>query len=83
VQDVGVAGISHPDKPGQEALKAWVVVKAGATVSEQELIDFASKKLARYELPTRIQFVSELPKTTVGKVLRRELVAMEKTPVVS
>jgi len=77
VQDVGVAAIPHPDKAGQEALKAWVVLKAGQSATEQDIIDFASKQLARYEVPTRIQFVPELPKTTVGKVLRRELVQME------
>ncbi len=79
VQDVGVAAIPHPDpdKVGQEALKAWIVLKPGQQATEQELIDFASKQLARYEVPTRIQFVKELPKTTVGKVLRRELVQME------
>jgi long-chain acyl-CoA synthetase len=79
VQEVGVAAIPHPDpdKVGQEALKAWVVLKAGQQATEQDLIDFAAKQLARYEVPTRIQFVKELPKTTVGKVLRRELVQME------
>ena len=42
-----------------------------------ELIDYAIQHLARYEVPSRIAFVSELPKTTVGKVLRRELVQLE------
>jgi long-chain acyl-CoA synthetase len=79
VQEVGVAAIPHPDpdKVGQEALKAWIVLKAGQQATEQDIIDFASKQLARYEVPTRIQFVKELPKTTVGKVLRRELIQME------
>jgi long-chain acyl-CoA synthetase len=79
VQDVGVAAIPHPDadKVGQEALKAWIVLKPDQQATEKELIDFASKQLARYEVPTRIAFVKELPKTTVGKVLRRELVQME------
>lgn len=79
VLDVGVAAIPHPDpaKVGQEALKAWVVVKPGQHVTEQQLIEFASKELAPYETPRRFEFVSELPKTTVGKVLRRELIRME------
>lgn len=79
VQDVGVAAIPHPDadKVGQEALKAWVVLKPDQQATEKDLIDFASKQLARYEIPTRVSFVKELPKTTVGKVLRRELVQME------
>ncbi len=79
IQEVGVAAIPHPDKSkeGQEALKAWVVLKPGHSATEQELSDFAAQKLARYEVPTRFQFVQELPKTIVGKVLRRELVRME------
>ena len=79
VLEVGVAAIPHPDpqKEGQEALKAWVVLKPGATVTPQELMDFASQDLARYEIPSRYEFVAELPKTIVGKILRRELVRME------
>ena len=79
VLEVGVAAVPHPDptKVGQETLKAWVVVKPGMSVTAEELIEFASQDLARYEIPSRYEFVSELPKTTVGKVLRRELVQME------
>jgi long-chain acyl-CoA synthetase len=80
VLEVGVAAIPHPDpaKSGQEALKAWVVLRADQTATEQELIDFCSKSLARYEIPTRISFIKELPKTAVGKTLRRELILMER-----
>jgi long-chain acyl-CoA synthetase len=78
VQEVGVIGIPHPDKPGQEALKAFVVLKSGQTCTEKELIEYCKSHLARYEVPTRIEFVPELPKTIVGKVLRRELREMEK-----
>jgi long-chain acyl-CoA synthetase len=78
VQDAAVAGIPHPDKAGQEALKAWIVLREGHSVTEKDLIDFAARKLARYEIPTRIAFVSELPRTSIGKVLRRELVEREK-----
>ena len=77
VLEVGVAAIPHPDKVGQESLKAWIALKPDMTATEQEIIDFASEKLARYEVPTRIEFVDELPKTTVGKILRRELVKQE------
>jgi long-chain acyl-CoA synthetase len=79
VQEVGVAGIPHPDadKVGQEALKAWVVLRPGHRTTVESLCDFASTHLARYEVPTRFAFVDALPKTTVGKTLRRELVAME------
>jgi long-chain acyl-CoA synthetase len=77
VLEAAVAGIPHPEKPGQEALKAWIVLKEGAQVTRDELIAFASERLAPYEVPRRIEFVEELPKSTVGKVLRRELVKME------
>lgn len=77
VFEVGVAAIPHPEKEGQEALKAWVVLKPQATASAEELIEFASKKLAGYEVPRRIAFIAELPKTVVGKTLRRELIRME------
>ncbi|HLU08111.1 MAG TPA: long-chain fatty acid--CoA ligase, partial [Oceanobacillus sp.] len=49
----------------------------GAKATEQELIDHCAKQLAPYEVPRRFAFVSELPKTMVGKTLRRELIAME------
>jgi long-chain acyl-CoA synthetase len=79
VLEAGVAAIPHPDadKAGQEALKAWVVVRPEQTVTEKELISYCEKHLARYEVPTRFAFVETLPKTTVGKTLRRELVQME------
>jgi len=79
VQEVGVAAIPHPDpaKVGQEALKAWVVVKPGESLTSEQLCDFAAQKLARYEIPTRIEFVDALPRTTVGKILRRELARMD------
>ncbi|MBI1276516.1 MAG: AMP-binding protein [Anaerolineaceae bacterium] len=79
VMEVGVAAIPHPDadKSGQEALKAWVVLRPNQSATEKELIDHCIKRLARYEVPTRISFIKELPKTTVGKTLRRELIQME------
>lgn len=83
VLEVATAAIPHPEKAGQEALKAWVVLKHGATVSEKELIDFACTRLARYEVPSRFSFIEALPKSAVGKTLRRELLRMElgqKTP---
>jgi long-chain acyl-CoA synthetase len=79
VLEAGVAAIPHPDpdKAGQEALKAWIVVRPDQKVTEKELIAYCESHLARYEVPTRFAFVAELPKTTVGKTLRRELVQME------
>jgi long-chain acyl-CoA synthetase len=77
VLEIAVAAIPHPDKEGQESLKAWVVTHPGETVTEQELIQYASQRLAPYEVPRRISFIDALPKTTVGKTLRRELVQQE------
>ena len=77
IAEAAVAGIPHPEKEGQETLKAWVVRTAGSTVTADEIIDYCSGKLAPYEVPRRIDFVDELPKTAVGKILRRELVKME------
>ena len=73
VQDVGVAGIVDAVKG--EVAKAWVVVKAGHTASEDELRAYCRERLAPYKVPTRVEFRKELPKTMIGKVLRRVLVA--------
>ena len=80
VSEAGVAGIPHPNpkKVGQEALKAWIVLVDGASVTEEELIEHCKEKLPRHEIPARYEFVDELPKSTVGKILRRELVKMEQ-----
>jgi long-chain acyl-CoA synthetase len=81
LQEVAVAAVPHDDmgKQGQEMLKAWLVVREGHTVTDQDLIKFATdtQKLSRQEIPTRYERVTELPRTLVGKVLRRELVRME------
>lgn len=77
VLEVGVAAIPHPEKEGQEALKAWIVLKPGESVTEADIIAFLENKLAQYEIPRRISFIDELPKTAVGKTLRRELIRME------
>jgi long-chain acyl-CoA synthetase len=76
VMDVGVAGI--PDAYRGETVKAWVVVKPGETLTEDELKAFCKERLAAYKVPTHYEFRDELPKTTVGKILRRELVRQHK-----
>ncbi len=79
VMEVGVAGI--PDPYRGETVKAWIVLKPGETVSEADLKTFCKEKLAAYKVPTHIEFRTELPKTTVGKILRRELVRQHKESV--
>lgn len=76
VLEVGVAGI--PDAQSGEAVKAWVVLKPGETVSEEELRTWCKEKLAGYKVPKVFDFVEALPRSTVGKILRRELVRQHK-----
>ena len=76
VLEVGVAGIPDPNRG--ETVKAWVVLKLGETMTEEELRAFCKLSLAPYKVPTHVEFRSELPKTTVGKILRRELVRQHK-----
>jgi long-chain acyl-CoA synthetase len=73
VMEVGVAGV--PDAYRGETVKAWVVPNEGADVTEEELKEWCKQTLAPFKVPTEIEFRQELPKTTVGKVLRRELVS--------
>jgi long-chain acyl-CoA synthetase len=77
VFEVGVAPIPHPKKQGQEALKAWIVLKPNSTATEDDLIQHCGDYLAKYAIPRRFSFVAELPKSTIGKTLRRELIRME------
>ena len=71
VAEVGVAGVR--DDVRGEAVKAWVVLRAGGAATDQELRTFCRDQLAPYKVPLHIEFRTELPKTMVGKVLRRAL----------
>jgi long-chain acyl-CoA synthetase len=71
VSEVGVAGV--PDEAKGEAVRAWVVLRAGQQASEAELRAFCKERLAPYKVPSKVEFRAELPKTMVGKVLRRML----------
>jgi long-chain acyl-CoA synthetase len=73
VMEVGVAGV--PDAAKGEVAHAWVVLKAGQRATAEELRMYCRERLAPYKVPAQIEFRSELPKTMVGKVLRRALVA--------
>lgn len=72
VLEAGVAGI--PDTVMGEMVIAWVVPKPGEVVTASEIQEWCSQRLARYKIPRQVEFRQGLPKTTVGKVLRRELV---------
>jgi long-chain acyl-CoA synthetase len=76
VKEVVVAGV--PDAYRGETVKAFIVLKDNETATEAEIIDFARLKLAAYKAPKMVEFRAELPKTLVGKILRRQLVEEEK-----
>jgi long-chain acyl-CoA synthetase len=76
VQEAVVAGV--PDPYRGETVKAFVVPKAGVTPTVLELTTFCRLHLAPFKVPTQIEFRAELPKSMVGKVLRRVLVDEEK-----
>jgi len=76
VLEVGVAGVPDPVKG--EVAKAWVVLKPGATATADEVRAYCRERLAPYKVPSRVEFRSELPKTMVGKILRRALAAAER-----
>ncbi|MDQ7783049.1 MAG: long-chain-fatty-acid--CoA ligase [Desulfomonilaceae bacterium] len=71
VQECAV--VSAPDDRWGERVQATVVLKAGYVADEEELIDHCKKKLAGYKCPKAIEFWGELPKTPVGKILRRDV----------
>jgi long-chain acyl-CoA synthetase len=71
VKEVAVIGI--PDPYWVERVHAVVVLKEGASLNSDELIDFCKKRIARYKAPKSIEFVESLPKTPSGKTLKREL----------
>jgi long-chain acyl-CoA synthetase len=71
VQEAVAVGI--PDEYRGETVKAYVVLKPGEEASEEEIIAFCRERLAAYKAPRSVEFRPELPKTLVGKVLRREL----------
>lgn len=71
IQECAVIGV--PDQYRGEAVKAFIVLKQDAHATAEEISEFCSDKLAKYKMPTHIEFMAALPKSAVGKVLRREL----------
>jgi long-chain acyl-CoA synthetase len=71
VKDVVVAGV--PDRLFGEAVKAYVVLQTGKTLTEAELIAHCREALSRFKVPASVEFRTELPRTIIGKALRRTL----------
>ncbi|HYK93953.1 MAG TPA: long-chain fatty acid--CoA ligase, partial [Thermoplasmata archaeon] len=67
------AAIGVPDEEHGEVVKAFVVLKAGTTASESDLIQFVRERIAHYKAPRTVEFRTSLPRSGVQKVLRREL----------
>jgi len=75
IQEACAIGIPHATRG--ESIKVFVVLKEGKTATQEELIEYCTDKLAKYKLPTEIEFRDDLPKTNVGKILKKELRAEE------
>lgn len=71
VKEVAVIGVPCPYRG--EAVKAFIIKNDDVAVAVEELIEYCRARLARYKVPSFIEFVQSLPKSTIGKVLRREL----------
>ena len=71
VLEAAALGVPHPKRG--EQVKVFVALKEGETATEEELLTYCKDKLAAYKLPTMIEFRDELPKTNVGKVLKKDL----------
>ena len=71
VLECGCVGIEG--EGSQELVKVFIVLHDGQTATEDEIISFCREKLTAYKVPKHIEFIKEIPKTNVGKVLRREL----------
>lgn len=76
VLEVGVAGVIRPGRG--ETVKAWVVLRPAFTCTEEEIQWWCEQSLARYKSPVEVEFLAKLPRSGVGKLLRRELIRMDR-----
>ena len=70
---VEACAIGVPDPYRGETVKAFIVLKPGETLTAEEIIGYCKERLAAYKTPTHVEFLDALPKSAVGKILRREL----------
>jgi len=80
VLEAVVVGVPHPSR-GDDTVKAYVVPQEGAELNSDEIREFCKIHLAPYKVPREVEFRQELPKTLVGKVLRRVLIEEEKAKI--
>lgn len=76
VKEVVVAGV--PDLYRGETVKAYIVLQPNTEADEKEFIAFCKTRMAAFKVPRYVEFRAELPRTIVGKVLRRKLVEEER-----
>jgi long-chain acyl-CoA synthetase len=76
VREAAVIGV--PVGGTDQRAKAFVVLRQGETASEEEILAFCRERLAKYKVPKTVEFRDDLPKTMVGKVLRRQLMEEER-----
>ncbi len=69
--------IGVPDSYSGERVKAFVVLKDGEEATSDEIIEYCRERMARYKVPKYVEFCGELPKSAVGKILRRQLKEMD------
>lgn len=79
VMECAVAGV--PDRERVEMVKAWVVTRKGSALDAEEIKHWCEERIARYKIPAEVEIIDKLPRTTVGKLLKRELIRLhqEKT----
>jgi long-chain acyl-CoA synthetase len=71
IQEVAVIGVPH--KIRGEQVMAFIVLKDDETASAEEIMEFCKGRIARFKIPRRVEFIDELPRSAIGKVLHREL----------
>ncbi len=71
IQEAAAIGIPHPTRG--ETVKAFIALKKEETATQEEIIEYCADRLAKFKLPTEIEFRDELPKSNVGKILKKEL----------
>jgi acyl-coenzyme A synthetase/AMP-(fatty) acid ligase len=67
------AVVGAPHEKWVEAVTGFVVLRSGAAATEDELIEFTRERLASYKVPKSVRFIEQIPKSAVGKLLRRAL----------